>query len=105
GFGLDLSAYVELKKPKGRVGSYVAEQDNEYFFRGGISLLDIGSITYNENVKGRKMKNETPVNWMPGPEFAQAWQQDMITGIEYTDSVASEFFEHSDVTEISTSLP
>jgi len=105
GLGFDFSAYLEMKKPAGRVGRTVGEKDVEYFFRGGISILDIGGITYNENVNARKISNETNKTYVPGIAFAEAWNAGFESGLKYTDSISSELFTVEEINEIRTTLP
>ncbi|MCO6494124.1 MAG: hypothetical protein J5I91_00385 [Bacteroidetes bacterium] len=105
GFGFDLSAYVELKKPNHKIGSYVEIPDVEYFFRGGISLQDIGSIKYTEGVIARSIQNSSPKTWVPGIEFAQAWSTGLGGGMHYMDSLTRTMFQVTEINEITATLP
>ncbi|MCO5253454.1 MAG: hypothetical protein LC109_11260 [Bacteroidia bacterium] len=105
GFGFDLSAYMELKKPNHRIGSYVEIPDVEYYFRGGIALQDMGSITYNTGVIARHLQNTTPKTWTPGIEFAQAWSTGMEGGLHYMDSLTKAMFQVTESNTIKATLP
>ncbi|MCK9480833.1 MAG: hypothetical protein M0R38_03605 [Bacteroidia bacterium] len=105
GIGFDLSAYIELKKPNHKIGSYVEIPDVDYFFRGGIALQDIGSITYSDGVIARHIQNNTPKTWVPGIEFAQAWATGMEGGLHYMDSLTKSMFQVTELNEIKASLP
>lgn len=105
GFGFDLSANLELRRPLGRVGSRVEIPDVVYYFRGGISLLDVGGITYNKDVVHKQFVNSTPTSWVPGEAFATAWYGGFESGMAYTDSLVNSLFQVGGETTIRTTLP
>lgn len=105
GFGIDLSAYIELKRPKGKIGSRVKIEDVEYFFRGGIAIMDMGGVTYKDNVNARKITNTSSKTWVPGEEFATAWAGGFETGLLYMDSTINSLFTVTEVNEIRSNLP
>lgn len=105
GMGYDLSGYMELRRPLGRVGQRVQIPDVQYYAALGVSLLDVGGITYKDQVQGKKVTLPQPVTWVPGPQFASAWSGGLESGLNYTDSLANALFNMEEMSEITTTLP
>lgn len=90
GFGYDIGASFEVN-PSGT--KRVTNSKNNYLFRGGVSLLDGGSITYNKNLKNTKITNNSGDKMLIiTPELAEAWSEGEGRGLEYTDSVMRTIF-------------
>jgi hypothetical protein len=90
GFGLDLGASIEIN-PK--VSKAIINKNTNYLFRAGISLLDMGRISYGKNVKNTHITNgSTDKYFIVNSTFAQAWSQGQDRGIQYTDSVMRTLF-------------
>jgi hypothetical protein len=90
GFGFDIGATFEYK-PEGTKN--ITSKKNNYLFRAGISLLDAGKITYNNQVKNTHIVNNTgEKTFVLRPEFGVAWSTSNERGIEYTDSLMRTIF-------------
>jgi hypothetical protein len=105
GLGYDLSAAIELKKPGGRVGRNIKVQDVEYYVKGGVSIVDMGKITYDRKVVHRRFTNDQPTSWVPGEAFANAWNGGLSSGLEYTDSLVNNMFQTGELSTLYTTLP
>jgi hypothetical protein len=105
GWGFDLSAYLELKKPMGKVGSRVKIEDVNYWLRAGVSLLDIGSLSYNQNVINKSVSSNGPQTFVAGAPFAQAWAGGFAPGMQFMDSTLQTLFTFTDQGEIKSQLP
>jgi len=89
GFGYDLGATFEYK-PK--AASLLTNKKNNYLFKVGLSLLDAGSIRYN-NIRTTKIRNTTGDKvFKLDSNFARAWGEGQEQGIKYSDSVVRTIF-------------
>lgn len=105
GWGFDLSSYIELKKPMGKVGSRVKIEDVNYWLRAGISILDIGSIRYNKHVIHKNVSSNGPQTFVAGAPFAAAWANGFASGMQYMDSSMQALFTTQNTDEITSQLP
>lgn len=90
GFGYDIGVSFEYN-PKG--ARKITNGKNAYLLRGGISLMDAGSITYNQNLKNTRIINTSGDKYfVMTPGFASAWSAGQERGLAYTDSVMRTLF-------------
>ena len=90
GFGFDIGAAFEYKSDKTKV---VTDGNNNYLFRGGISLMDGGHITYKNGLKNTRISNNSGDKMLIiTPQFADAWGDGSEKGLKYTDSVMRTLF-------------
>lgn len=91
GFGYDIGVSFQVS-PSGT--KRVINKDNNYLFRGGISILDAGHISYNKNIKNTHITNPggNEKYFIINDKFANAWGQSQERGIAYTDSVMRTLF-------------
>jgi hypothetical protein len=83
GFGYDIGAAFEYKADS---------KDKSYLFRGGVSILDGGHITYKSRMKNTHITNTGGEKYLIlTPEFAEAWK-DKEAGMQYTDSTLRTIF-------------
>ncbi len=93
GFGFDIGAAFEYN-PSGT--KKVTNGKNNYLFRGGVSLMDGGHITYNKNLRNTRITNTGGDKMLIiTPEFADAWagEDGQERGIKFTDSVMRTIFQ------------
>lgn len=90
GFGYDIGAAFEYKNKSMK---NVTNQKNNYVFRGGISLLDGGHISYKNKIKNTRITN-TGGNKMLviTPQLADAWANSSDQGLKFTDSLMRTIF-------------
>lgn len=90
GFGFDIGASFEYN-PKGT--RRITNSKNAYLFKGGISLLDLGSIKYDQNIRNTRITNTgSDKYFVMTPGFASAWSAGEDRGLAYTDSVMRTLF-------------
>ncbi len=104
GFGYDAGVSFEYN-PKGLES--VTNGKNAYLFRGGVSLLDAGSITYDKRLKNTRITNNSGDKTLVlTPEFASAWAASEERGLAYTDSVMRTLFNiDTSATSVVSKLP
>lgn len=91
GFGFDIGAAFEYN-PSGT--KRITNGKNNYLFRGGVSIMDGGHITYSKNLKNTHITNTGgDKTLIITPEFADAWSDGQEKGIKYTDSVMRTIFQ------------
>lgn len=90
GFGYDAGVSFEYNPTGAR---HVTNGKNAYLFKGGVSLLDAGRITYNHNLKNTHLTNSgSEKTFVITDEFAKAWSNGQTRGLAYTDSVMRTIF-------------
>ncbi|MCC6817521.1 MAG: hypothetical protein IT245_01340 [Bacteroidia bacterium] len=104
GFGYDLGFAFEFN-PDG--AKRITNKKNAYLFRGGISLLDAGHITYNKDLKNTRIVNNTgDKQLIINSNFSNAWSQGEARGLEFTDSVMRTLFSiDTSATNIISHMP
>lgn len=103
GFGYDLGAAFEYNPD----GAKRVVSKNGYLFKGGISLLDAGHITYTKDLKNtRIINNDGDKTFALNSEFTEAWSQGEERGLQYTDSVMRTLFSiDTTATNIVSKMP
>lgn len=104
GFGYDIGASFEYN-PEGM--KKVTNGKTNYLFRGGISLLDAGRITYDQRLKNTHIVNNSGDKFFViTPQFADAWGDGEERGLEYTDSVMRTLFSvDTSAKQVVTTMP
>jgi hypothetical protein len=90
GFGYDIGAAFEYKN---KALKNVTNKKNNYIFRGGISILDGGHISYKNKIKNTRIRNTGgDKTLILIPAFASAWGVGTDKGLKYTDSIMRTLF-------------
>lgn len=99
GFGFDFGAIFEYRPD---FADGVTSQ-NRYFLRGGLSLMDFGSIKYSKNINTFSIKNTSPVVFTADSAFSSAFSNGIDSGIAFIKQYARDSFNYTEGTGSFTS--
>lgn len=90
GFGFDFGAIFEYRPEL----TESLSSGNKYLFKGGISLLDWGKISYGNNMKTYTASNSTPVVFTSDSLFSAAFSNGIDSGLGFIKNYARQNFNY-----------
>ena len=104
GIGYDLGVSFEYNP---EIAEALTSKKNKYLFRGGISLLDAGSIKYNNPARNVTITNgNVDKHLLLDSNFTNAFSKGEASGIRYLDSTMKTLFNFDSSNQvIKTAMP
>lgn len=94
GFGFDLGAIFEYRP---EVADAITSKNN-YLFKAGVSIMDIGQISYGTNMKTFSASNTVPVTFTEDSALSAAFGQGVDSGLSWMKNYASANFNYTEGT-------
>ncbi|MBL7812554.1 MAG: hypothetical protein JNL57_10055 [Bacteroidetes bacterium] len=91
GYGFDFGVVFEWRPAI----TDALTDNNRYLLKGGISLLDWGKISYNNNINLFAISNTTPVVFDQDSALSAAFAQGINEGLAFVDSFAQKNFNYT----------